>query len=179
MNEILFYTTRGPHGFYSNFSKHSVWLPLEWTIPTTWEEALISYDRSTCVEWKTSEAAYQAYKSLDLDVRKSILEATKPSEAARIGRTCWMRPDWEHTSPVELGFKPKTRIKDLAMFQVCLAKFRQHKDIQKAHLATGTETIVEDTVDDLYWGWGKTKLGINMLGQVHMLTRDVFRKDLR
>jgi ribA/ribD-fused uncharacterized protein len=76
-DKIEFYTTKGPYGCFSNFSRHPVQL-----------------DGKT---WKTSEHYYQAQKFKGTCHETAILYADNPKEAANIGRdkSLPLREDWE------------------------------------------------------------------------------------
>ena len=74
---IYFYTTKGPYGAFSNFSRHGVKLDGKW--------------------WKTSEHYFQAQKFLDEAYRERIRIARDPKTAAKLGRSRAypLRSDWE------------------------------------------------------------------------------------
>ncbi len=76
-NSILFYSTKGKYGVFSNFSKHKIGL-----------------DGTT---WATTEHYFQAQKFESFDIKLQILLAKTPSEAAKIGRdrNNPLRKDWE------------------------------------------------------------------------------------
>jgi ribA/ribD-fused uncharacterized protein len=88
-------------------------------------------------------------------------EPTRPQSAKYIP---WKkRQDWEE-------------VKDSIMFNAVLNKFMTHQDIRDILLSTGQEEIIEDTVDDYYWGCGKNGTGKNMLGQILMQVREVLQR---
>jgi ribA/ribD-fused uncharacterized protein len=74
---ILFYSTRGKYGGFSNFSKHGVLLDGLW--------------------WKTTEHYFQAQKFEDAEYREKIRLAPDPKTAANLGRSrkVKLRDDWE------------------------------------------------------------------------------------
>lgn len=78
MTTINFYTTKGEHGCFSNFSRHAVKL-----------------DGHT---WMTSEHYYQAMKFAGTSAETEVRKAPNPKEAARIGRdkNNPLRKDWDH-----------------------------------------------------------------------------------
>jgi hypothetical protein len=47
------------------------------------------------VAYHTTEHAYQAAKTLDLDERELIRKAASPSEARKLGRYIHVRSDWD------------------------------------------------------------------------------------
>lgn len=116
--------------------------------------------------WKTSEHYFQAKKFYETKYEEEIRLAKTPMDAARMGRDRRkpLRKDWEE-------------VKDDIMRRAVLEKFKSHKDIQQILLSTGTEEIVENTLDDYYWGCGKDGKGRNMLGKILMETRDILRKN--
>jgi ribA/ribD-fused uncharacterized protein len=74
---IKFYSTKGPYGAFSNFSRHP-----------------INVDN---VIWPTSEHYFQAQKFAGTEHEDEIRAAKTPSEAARMGRdrNRPLRKDWE------------------------------------------------------------------------------------
>ena len=111
--------------------------------------------------WPTSEHYFQAQKFLDVAYREKIRKAKTPSIAAALGRarTQKLRPDWES-------------VKVKIMRDAVTAKFTQHKDLQALLLSTGSAKIVEDAMDDDYWGSGQDGRGKNMLGKILMEVRE-------
>jgi ribA/ribD-fused uncharacterized protein len=81
-DRIIFYSTQGEYGCFSNFSRHKV-----------------SYKS---VLYQTSEHAYQAQKFFDKGFQAKVARAATPKEAANLGRNMAMplRKDWES---VKLG----------------------------------------------------------------------------
>ena len=67
MTEVIkFYSTTGPYGCFSNFSRHSV--------------------KMNGKVWPTSEHYFQAMKFDDVSYREKIRKANSPSLAAKMGR---------------------------------------------------------------------------------------------
>jgi ribA/ribD-fused uncharacterized protein len=135
---INFYREGEAYGAFSNFSKHPIYI----------------YQ----VIWKTSEAAFQAQKFFDDDIRRKILEAPNPTEAKRLGRSKQARRDWE-------------QVKVAVMYEVIRAKFTQHEDLKELLLSTGDAYLAEHTKNDKFWGDGGDDTGKNMLGRSLMLLR--------
>lgn len=159
MERIEFFKLAGPMGFCSNFSRHKV--------------------RYFGKVWMTSEHAYQAMKFLDPELQNRIHAQDTPRKAADIGRdkSLPMRPDWE--SPVTDPMPPAVeRLKDLFMYQIVMAKFRQNLGIQKMLLDSGDAYLVEDThgTGDAYWGETSPGVGVNRLGHILMAVRESIRK---
>lgn len=175
---ILFYRAEDPYGCFSNFSRHPVDI----------------YGRV----WRTSEHAFQAMKFLGSPVHMdAVFNAPTPGQAANKhgrNRSYPLRKDWDlqpgpNMLSKELADLPQpddgidrrgveaeplfARVKDVVMYEVCLAKFSQRMDLKAILLGTGQEVLIEDTTDDAYWGWGTSKVGENKLGRILMLVRQV------
>lgn len=116
------------------------------------------------VVYKSSEAAWQAQKTLDLEQRKKFCNCSA-SEAKKLGRRVKLRSDWED-------------IKYKLMVDVCYAKFSQNKELEDKLKSTGTELLIENTTGwhDNIWGNCEcskctNKIGKNLLGKALMLVR--------
>lgn len=149
MNCIYFYTTKGPHGCFSNFSRHPFFLDGKF--------------------FQTSEHFYQASKFLKTDpsYAEEIRNAPNPKAAAALGRTVRnppMDPDWDD-------------IKDNVMRRVVMYKFTMHKSCRKTLLSTENAKLVEESDVDSYWGCGADGKGKNMLGIILMETREILKKN--
>lgn len=108
--------------------------------------------------WNNVEAPYQARKTFNQQEQNQIWSCKTPREARDLGQQVTMRPDWNE-------------MKDMAMYECCLAKFLQHADLRAQLMATGDEEIVEDSPIDWYWGCGKDGTGRNQLGKTLMRIR--------
>jgi ribA/ribD-fused uncharacterized protein len=141
---IHFYSTTGEYGCFSNFSRHSIFLKKK--------------------RWPTSEHYFQAQKFAGEPDEEEIRKATKPSEAASMGRSRKrpLRRDWES-------------VKEQVMLDAIRAKFTQHEDLKAILLGTGDATLVEHTERDSYWGDGGDGSGKNRLGHLLMRLRDELR----
>lgn len=140
MNDILSF--QGPHRFLSNF----------WPAPV----------RYGGIMFPTSEHAYQAAKSDDVNeaVRVSLLKS--PGDAKRVGRTLVVRKDWE-------------QVKRQVMLDVLRLKFNL-PDLRRRLLATGDVQLVEgNTWGDRYWGVCNG-VGENWLGRLLMQVREECRQ---
>lgn len=73
-----------------------------------------------------------------------------------------MRSDWDE-------------IKDDVMYKALMAKFTQNKKLRELLLNTGDREIIEASPRDSYWGWGKDKTGLNMLGKTLMKVREALK----
>lgn len=90
--------------------------------------------------WDSVEAAFQAQKSLDTEIRKQFAALT-PGQAKSRGRKVLLRPDWE-------------TVKYNLMYKICLEKFKQNEDLKELLLSTGDALLVENTTGwhDNIWG---------------------------
>lgn len=145
---IKFSHTRGEYGCFSNFTK-----------------AKIEIDG---LEFTSSEAAWQAFKTTDITERKLFCNMT-PAAAKRAGRRLKLRADWE-------------KVKYQLMVEVLRAKFNQHEKMREKLLSTGDEELVEDTTGwhDNIWGdcsceKCKQVVGKNLLGKALMQVREELR----
>lgn len=169
---IQFLNPRDPHGCFSSFSRHRV---------NVWGRI-----------WSSSEHGYQAAKFLhNRFILDRIQEAGSPREAADIGRNPanLINPDWDKlTRNVPSSIEPDDKLarvpeklfyrtKDVAMYAVCLAKFRQNPKIRSILLDTGGEPLIEASAKDGYWGWGALKKGQNKLGRILMVVRETVRNE--
>lgn len=125
-------------------------------------EAPVKYDG---LVYKNNEAAFQAQKTLDLDLREKFT-TMNPSEAKKMGRKVNLRPAWEE-------------IKDEVMYEICLDKFIRNNDLREKLVRTGTHELIEGTTGwhDNYWGNCECPKcvdipGKNMLGKILMRVRD-------
>jgi len=115
------------------------------------------------IPYLSSEAAYQASKSLDISVRRKF-SGLDPSQAKKLGRKIGLRPDW---------FDGITKIESM---ELCLrAKFV--RPILKLKLIdTGSVDLIEgNTWGDTYWGVCNGK-GSNILGKLLMEIRSDFQR---
>ncbi len=113
------------------------------------------------VDWRTSEHAYQAMKTLDMNQRLNILEIYMPGDAKQYGRTVTMRADWDD-------------IKLDVMEDIVRCKFQQHPELVERLLCTEDIPIEEgNTWKDTYWGiCAFTGIGENHLGKILMNLRE-------
>lgn len=110
------------------------------------------------IVYPTSEHAYMAQKTLDLDIRKRLAAIKAPFKVRCEGQAIELRADWD-------------AYKSTAMLKVQRAKFGQHVDLADRLLATGS-LYLEETNDwkDVYWGVCEGR-GLNMLGKTLMQVR--------
>jgi ribA/ribD-fused uncharacterized protein len=117
--------------------------------------------------WPTSEHYFQAQKFV---WDNSLGDSQTRCERQRGGEN-WARPKLAHAA--RLG-----SVKLDAMRSALRHKFRANPELVQLLLSTGDEEIVEQTSDDVYWGCGTSRDGLNMLGILLMELRDTYRKTL-
>lgn len=104
------------------------------------------------VEYPTTEHAYQAAKTLNVEKRQQIALMATPCYAKRAGKIIKLRPDWEE---VNLQI----------MYDICKLKFSKSQFTEKLK-ATGKQELIEgNTWNDTFWGRCKGK-GQNHLGKI-------------
>lgn len=145
---IKFSKTNTKYGCFSNF------------FPCT-----VTFDGLT---YQSSEAAWQAQKTLDIEQRTRFCNYTA-SGSKKMGRKVNLRTDWEN-------------IKYQMMIDVCYAKFTQNPEIGNILLSTGNEELIENTTGwhDNIWGNCEcprciNKVGQNLLGKALMRVREMMR----
>ena len=126
----------GEYEFLSNF------YPCEITMPDG-------------IVYPTSEHAFQAQKTQDIDKRRNIATLSTPGQAKRAGRKLELRKDWED-------------IKNDVMFTTILYKF-QNPELKGKLLATQGKMLVEgNTWHDNYWGNCTCDRCKNIKGENHL-----------
>lgn len=144
---IQFSGTKNDYGWMSNFYRCDV-----------------KYNGLT---YRSSEAAWQAQKTLDEEVRKTFQFMT-PAESKRAGRKVALRPDWE-------------AVKYSIMVEVLTAKFSQNVQLLNWLMLTGAEPLLENTIGWHDNTWGDCSCprcihipGRNLLGKALMDVRASF-----
>lgn len=123
--------------------------------------AEVSYEG---INYPTSEHAYQAAKSTNIQERLAISKLTA-GEAKRAGKQIRnMRKDW-------------SEVRVLVMEEIVRDKFYRHPELKDKLLATGGQHLAEEN----YWGdrfWGTVDgCGQNNLGKILMKVRDEMKKE--
>ena len=115
------------------------------------------------VLYTSSEAAYQAAKSLDPEVHKRFASLTA-NDSKKQGQTLNIRADWDH---VKYGI----------MFEILHSKFTLNPDLKELLMATGDRYLEETNHwGDTYWGVDcSSGKGQNQLGAALMNLRTLFR----
>lgn len=114
--------------------------------------------------YNSSEAAYMAYKTLDLDTRATFANITEPSVARRMGRTVKLRGDWND-------------VRIAVMTQAIHAKFTQNPKLSALLKETGLKELHESNDwKDTFWGVTKDPatglwVGSDNLGKIIMQVR--------
>jgi ribA/ribD-fused uncharacterized protein len=104
-----------------------------------------------------SEAAFQAAKSLDREVRERFQHLIG-RDAKALGRKIALRPNWES-------------IKNKVMLDIVYEKFSGNKNLGDYLISTGNAILIEgNTWGDKYWGVCRG-VGTNMLGRILMTVR--------
>jgi len=136
----------GIYGFFGDFR----FLSNFWLAEVEYEGAM----------YPSTEAAYQAAKTLDLNARKQFQMGSGIAgrQAKHLGYKLELRPDWEN-------------IKDQVMYDVCKDKFTRHQELREALLLTD-DLYLEETNhwEDTYWGVCSGE-GRNQLGKTLMAIR--------
>lgn len=118
-------------------------------------EAPIIFDD---IIYGSSEAAFQAQKTLDISQRELFAELT-PLKAKKRGEQLSLRSDWE-------------KVKLDIMYEICKAKFTQHEELRQLLISTCGEMLIEgNDWGDTFWGVSGG-IGENHLGKILMRIRD-------
>lgn len=113
------------------------------------------------VMYPSTEHAYQAAKTLDIEERKVFHQHPLPTaaESKKLGRKLTLRSDWEG-------------VKLQVMEKLLVQKFA-HADLKEKLLETGDCLLVEgNNWSDVFWGVDRRKGGQNHLGKLLMKIRD-------
>lgn len=114
------------------------------------------------VFYSSTEAAYQAAKSLD-PIEHKIFATLPPADSKRRGRAIKMRPDWESIKLEVVEALLRQKFSD------------RNPHLVEALLATGDAVLVEGNYwGDTFWGVCRGK-GLNHLGRLLMERRAQLR----
>lgn len=104
------------------------------------------------VIYPSSENAYQAAKTLDLEARKMFTNITA-GQAKRAGRVLELREDW-------------LDVRVQVMRNILIAKFRSGSELAEKLVRTGNRALIEGNKwGDTFWGVDlRTMTGENRLG---------------
>jgi ribA/ribD-fused uncharacterized protein len=131
----------GKWRFLSNF----------WKCPITFEG----------LEYQSVENAYQAAKTLDIEVRKQF-QNIAPKESKSLGKKTEIRGDWE-------------MVKLDIMLNLSLEKFTRHPHLGTQLIETDDSYLEESNWwHDTFWGTHNGQ-GENNLGKILMKVRDIIK----
>lgn len=124
------------------------------------------------IEFPTVEHAYQASKTLDIEIRERIAMEPNPGKVKQMGRVLQLRDDWED-------------VKELYMLTLVQAKFNRYADLAVKLLDTYPSELIEGNYwNDKFWGMVKIEdkgingwVGYNKLGQILMRVRQELMDD--
>ncbi len=126
---------------------------------------------SFTLRWKglkfdTSEAAYHwekfdTFGEPENEIQEAIRTAASAHEAFKLGQLHKdkRRPDWDD-------------VKVNIMREILRTKANQHEYIRYKLLQSDNRELIEDSWRDDFWGWGKNKDGMNILGKLWMEIRE-------
>lgn len=143
MEKINFYSTKGPHGFCSNFYR-----------------AQIILDDKI---WPTSEHYYQAQKSNDPIYKELVCLCKTPKIAAMLGRTGEVRKDWDS---IKYEVMRKVVRAKFEQHPELMEKLQETKPYILVENTVGSPRA------DAIWGNGADGNGLNWLGKILMEVRD-------
>jgi ribA/ribD-fused uncharacterized protein len=152
VDPVLFYQSGEAWGYFSNFSRHAIWLPHPFT--------------GVMQRYPTGEHRFQAMKAVDCEQHNYVIESNGPGAAKHRGREIQLRDGWGN-SYGDLCF--------YVMFETVLAKALQNDDVLDGLRISGERPIYEDSPTDDIWGvrYRNAYRGKNLLGLCLMQVRDV------
>lgn len=111
--------------------------------------------------YKTVEHYYQSQKFNNHLIKSIIRKSPTPGFSKFIAKILKIirNPAWDS-------------IKQETMYKGIKSKFIQHNDLLKLLLATDGKEIIENSLNDHYWGIGKSGSGQNIMGKLLMKLRD-------
>ena len=138
----------------------------EWAFLSNFYPSEIEFEG---IIYPTNEHFFQAMKTLDINKRKAIANASTPGLAKKMGRSVSLRPDWED-------------IKDDVMLEGLYRKFADD-ELADWLLDTGDKWLEEGNYHhDNYWGICycekcQDTMGKNKLGKLLMKVRSEIKKE--
>ena len=122
--------------------------------------------------YPTVEHAFQAGKTLDLQLRKKIADQPTPGKAKRLGRSFKLRPDWDEAER-------------FVRMQDCIRAKFEDPVLRRLLLNTGDQELIEGNFwHDNFWGdcrceKCKSIKGQNNLGKMLMEERELIRRETK
>lgn len=114
------------------------------------------------IVYRSTEHAYQASKTLDVEVRRRIADCPSPGAAKRAGRGLVIRADW-------------ILIRRAVMRELVLLKFAGNRTLRQKLLDTGDVELIEGNAwGDTFWG-ACNDVGQNHLGKILMEVRELLQ----
>lgn len=111
------------------------------------------------------EAAYQAAKTDDQDLRNQIRGATNARDICKIGRNLELRQSWDDEERLEI------------MYYLIESKFIDNLDLKKKLLETGNSELIQgnskNSPSGKFWGQTSEGVGENNLGKILMEIRAI------
>lgn len=145
--EIIIHDEHNIKGFFDNYRFLSNFEPCD-----------VLFDG---IIYPSSENAYQAAKSLDIEVRKKFVDISS-TDSKKLGKIVEIRPDWNS-------------IKLDIMFSIVFDKFTRNSKLGDQLIETGDKYLEEtNSWKDTFWGVCNG-VGKNWLGRILMDVRQQIR----
>ncbi len=145
--EIIIHDEHNIKGFFDNYRFLSNFEPCD-----------VLFDG---IIYPSSENAYQAAKSLDIEVRKKFVDISS-TDSKKIGKIVEIRPDWNN-------------IKLDIMYSIVFDKFTRNSKLGDQLIETGDRYLEETNYwKDTFWGVCNG-VGKNWLGRILMDVREQIR----
>ncbi len=109
--------------------------------------------------YKSSEHAYMASKTEDLNIREYIAAQSTPGQAKKIGRSIPLRENWNDVRVHYMRTILKSKFSDQVLYEKLLS-------------TSPHELIEGNTWGDTFWGQCPIDNGKNMLGKLLMELRE-------
>lgn len=145
--EIIIHDEHNIKGFFDNYRFLS-----------NFESCDVLFDG---IIYPSSENAYQAAKSLDIEVRKKFVDISS-TDSKKLGKIVEIRPDWNN-------------IKLDIMYSIVFDKFTRNSKLGDQLIETGDKYLEETNYwKDTFWGVCNG-VGKNWLGRILMDVREQIR----
>jgi ribA/ribD-fused uncharacterized protein len=116
--------------------------------------------------WPTVEHYYQASKFPTLpEFQEQIRQLPTATAAAKLGKTK------DPEKPIRANWKEK---REELMRNAVFAKFNQNPKLKELLIATYPKPLIFADTNDAFYGYGRTKAGMNKLGQLLMQYRNTY-----